>query len=363
MTIAVQLSAPETTNDTGAVFNLRCYTMLAKLHPAKRFLFVFDQEIKEGFIEKLPNVSIIILGPVVRNNLIQHYWYHFKLYRLLNRQNATLFISSTYNCSLNTKIPQAVFLNDASLFSTNGNRQTKKILSRYLAKAVSIITINPDLQASVEKKYPTATDKIIPLRYPAAESNIPQNFAQKEILKNQYAGGHEYFLYDGSYSSAEQTITVLKAFSLFKKWQKSAMKLLMILPEISAKNTEKKLQTYKFREDVSLVTTADINSLYAAAYALLFFPEQKHIPFSIADAGSFEVPVILPADDFYKAVFEQSAAYTEPTETAISQAMMQLYKDENLRNHLVELGRMRSINHSATSIAGKLWESLVPDRV
>ena len=150
MTIAVQLSAPETTNDTGAVFNLRCFTKLAKLHPAIRFIFIFDQEPKSGF-EPLPNISVILSGPVVKNNLIQHYWYHFKLSRLLNRQNATLFISSTFTCSLKTNIPQTIWLNDATLFSTNGNRQTKKWLSRYIAKADTIITINQDIHAAVEK--------------------------------------------------------------------------------------------------------------------------------------------------------------------------------------------------------------------
>jgi len=362
MTIAVQLSAPETTNDTGAVFNLRCFTKLAKLHPAIRFIFIFDQEPKSGF-EPLPNISVILSGPVVKNNLIQHYWYHFKLSRLLNRQNATLFISSTFTCSLKTNIPQTIWLNDATLFSTNGNRQTKKWLSRYIAKADTIITINQDIHAAVEKKYSKASDKMIALPFPAAENIVPLGYQQKEAIKNQYAGGQEYFLFDGTHASSNQTITVLKAFSLFKKWQKSAMKLLLIAPDESMKKLEQSLRTYKFREDVSLLPAGQPAALYGSAYAILFLPEQSCIPFAIADTTSFEIPLILPDESFYKAVFEQAAVYTEPTETAISQAMMQLYKDENLRNHLIGLCRQFAGNHSIDKVAGKLWQSLLPDRV
>jgi glycosyltransferase involved in cell wall biosynthesis len=362
MTIAVQLSAPETTNDTGAVFNQRCFSKLAELHPAVRFIFIFDQEPKAGY-KNLPNITVVVLGPVVKNNLIQHYWYHFKLSRLLNRQNVSLFISSTFTCSLKTKIPQCIWLNDTALFSTNGNNQTKKWLSRYIAKADSIITINPDIQAAVEKKYSNASGKLISLQFPSDENIAHLSYQQKEAIKTEYAGGQEYFLFDGTHASTSQTITVLKAFSLFKKWQKSAMKLLLMAPDESKKKLEQSLRTYKFREDVSLLTAVQPSALYGSAYAILFFSQESYIPFSIADTSAFGVPLILPNAPFYKAVFEQAAVYTEPTETAISQVMMQLYKDENLRNHLIGLCRQLAGNHSIENVAGKLWQGLLPDRV
>jgi hypothetical protein len=105
------------------------------------------------------------------------------------------------------------------------------------------------------------------------------------------------------------------------------------------------------------------SALYGSAYAILFFPQEFYIPFSIADTSAFGVPLILPNAPFYKAVFEQAAVYTEPTETAISQVMMQLYKDENLRNHLIGLCRQLAGNHSIENVAGKLWQGLLPDRV
>jgi glycosyltransferase involved in cell wall biosynthesis len=94
---------------------------------------------------------------------------------------------------------------------------------------------------------------------------------EKEKIKEEYAGGTEYFLFTGDIYPPDHLITLLKAFSYFKKWQQSNMKLIMAGP--ANRKTEKlkeKLATYKYREDVIIIENPDpqtIQELTGAAYA------------------------------------------------------------------------------------------------
>lgn len=97
------------------------------------------------------------------------------------------------------------------------------------------------------------------------------NWEEKEQVKDTYTGGREYFLFAGDIFPPDHIIILLKAFSHFKKWQLSNMKL--VLAGKANKKTAKlkdKLTTYKYREDVVIIEnpSPDISdTLLQAAYA------------------------------------------------------------------------------------------------
>jgi hypothetical protein len=93
----------------------------------------------------------------------------------------------------------------------------------------------------------------------------------REKIKEKYTGGTEYFLYTGPIYPPDPLITLLKAFSHFKKWQQSNMKLVMA-GSVNRKTgkLKEKLATYKYREDVIIIenpVTELLHELAAAAYA------------------------------------------------------------------------------------------------
>lgn len=102
---------------------------------------------------------------------------------------------------------------------------------------------------------------------------------EREQLKEKYAGGTEYFLYTGPIYPPDPLITLLKAFSHFKKWQQSNMKL--VLAGAANRKTKKlkdKLGTYKYREDVLIIENPDpgiTQELTAAAYAPVYLQENE----------------------------------------------------------------------------------------
>src|SRR3978361_852222 len=91
-----------------------------------------------------------------------------------------------------------------------------------------------------------------------------------------YAGGKEYFVVAGS-PALSSLLSVLKAFSRFKKLQKSNMQLVVAVRNIS-RNADfmEKLDSYKYRNEVFLcdrLPAEDEMKLVSAAYALLYFQE------------------------------------------------------------------------------------------
>lgn len=85
---------------------------------------------------------------------------------------------------------------------------------------------------------------------------------EREQIKEKYTGGTEYFLYTGPLYPPDLLITLLKAFSHFKKWQRSNMKLTLAGP--ASKKTaqlKEKLATYKYREDVVILEDPDTLTL------------------------------------------------------------------------------------------------------
>lgn len=102
-----------------------------------------------------------------------------------------------------------------------------------------------------------------------------------EQIKEKYASGTGYFLYAGPVYPPDLLITLLKAFSHFKKWQQSNMKLVLAGPiNRKTKKLKEKLATYKYREDVIIIegpAAEAIDELTAAAFATVAIdkPEEE----------------------------------------------------------------------------------------
>ena len=72
----------------------------------------------------------------------------------------------------------------------------------------------------------------------------------------------------------------------------------------------------------------------------------------------YHVPVITLSNDYVKAVFCEAAVYCKPGEQQIAEKMMLLYKDENLRNGLVESARQLAGTYTWEKTASNLWHAL-----
>jgi glycosyltransferase involved in cell wall biosynthesis len=336
------------------------------LYPQHKFIFIFDRSYSGNHLFT-ENCIAVIAGPAVNSQLMQYFWYNYKLPSLLRRYKADIFIGTNGCCSMNTLLPQCLLVSDGifdacyQLPKKKEARFIKKQLPLFLDKAVRIIATSNFCREQVINTLPAAADKTIVL-YPAAGIGFgPLEWEESELVKAQYAGGKDYFLHGGTINSKSQLVNLLKAFSLFKKRQKSNMHLLLaghiVLPKNDLKAT---ISTYKYRNDVKLAgyhSTQVFARLLAGAYALVHTSTGMQLP---AEAMICRIPLIVNDTALLQEICGKAALYMNPgSPEAIAEQMMLVFKDENLRTNLIKNGVKQVELYSAPAAVVKLAEAIL----
>jgi glycosyl transferase family 1 len=192
----------------------------------------------------------------------------------------------------------------------------------------------------------------------------PLTSEEKESLKQQYAGGREYFLAQVTGNARERRVDLLKAFSLFKKRQKSNMQLIFAGSTPPDDTTfGKRLGTYKYREDVHLydnLPEREWQKLLGAAYAFIFASAGDSLGIPVLNAWKTGTPVLTDLTGQVPAMAGDAALKAKPDDpTAMAAQMMVLYKDENLRSSLIGKGKDRSASFLWGNAAGQLWARIL----
>lgn len=168
---------------------------------------------------------------------------------------------------------------------------------------------------------------------------IATSYTDKMQIKDGYADGREYFLYDANSTSTEDIINLLKSFSIFKKWQHSSMKLLILLNSFtSIESLQIKLETYKYKDDVRLIQADNneiLSNLISASYCFITYCSNTQFPIYISHAIENKVAVICGNDEFHRECFQDTIMYAEKNNiNSLADKMKIIYKDENLKQEL-----------------------------
>jgi glycosyltransferase involved in cell wall biosynthesis len=158
-----------------------------------------------------------------------------------------------------------------------------------------------------------------------------------QLVKDRYTDGAEYFLYHASFYDTDAAILLLKAFSRFKRRQKSSWKL-VLAPEEGPGKLKELLATYKYRHDVVMVHSPGpemIQALYAGAYCFVQPAAPTYFGTALLRSLSWSLPIIATGAS---REWAGSAAlyFDEDKEENLAENLMALYKDEALRQKLVQ---------------------------
>lgn len=163
--------------------------------------------------------------------------------------------------------------------------------------------------------------------------------------------------------NVKQITTLLKAFSLFKKRQQSNWKLVITSP-IKINETVLQLQAYKYRDDIVLITIANSNKEFyeqgAGAYATI---DLAYSGLSIYNLESMKAGVPVLA---YTAPGMGNIEGIQQIKTNdiadIADGIMLLYKDEVLRNDLIEKGKTIAAQYSWEQSTNIFWDLILKQR-
>jgi len=336
--------------------------------PQHQFVFIVDKDFDAKKIT-VKNSIAVIAGSAVTNPILLQYKLNYTIPAILRKHKADVFVSSGY-CSLRSKIPQCLLVNDLSfllhpeLYTNSWLRFYKKNEAKFLAHAKTILTSSPFLKQQLIDNYKKDADTISVVHYGAGEMYRPATWQEKDAVKATYSEGLEYFLYTGPIDPKQNLTNLLKAFSFFKKRQKSNMRLIIACTTAATdKAFIKNLGSFKYRDEVKVLEKllqTTIAQITGSAFALVYPSIYENFAASITAAMQCEVPVIAGNGHALKEIYGDAALYANTADfNEIADKMMLLFKDENKRNELIAKSRQQAILHDRTSTMETIWKAIV----
>lgn len=341
---------------------------LANQYPQHTYFFITATSFVSE-LAVLPHVQTVTLPQQTNNPLLWKIWYHYKLPALLKELKADVLIQCDGITSLRTKLPQCLLVNDLN-FVTNPDWYSKKFVRfmqsnspAFFKKATTIIAGSEYLKILLNEKYQLNKEKITVI-YPGTDTSFkPIEWQEREIIKDKYSSGKEYFLFYGELHPRSNLITLLKAFSFFKKRQKSNMQLLIACNELLEDTTiEQSLKTYKYRNEVQLLKTneaADLQAITAGAYAFVSSAYVENNSSMLLNVLNCNVPVIVSQTEKNMEILGEAALYVNSESFEdVADKMMLLFKDEDKRNKIIQKGIQQVSLYRGGKAVNLLWKTI-----
>jgi glycosyltransferase involved in cell wall biosynthesis len=366
MTIAVNTKLNKETQPEGyEEFLFSILGHLCKKFPQHQFIYIFDAPYKNIVFPE--NVLPVVAGPKASNSLRLQYWLNYKIPAVLRKYKADVFVSMEGICSLRTKVPQCLllsnlgFLNYPELLKKSLSRFYTKFTPAFLGKAKSIATVSSLSKSLIAARYKINAAEITVINPVIDGIFKPLDWEEKENIKEKYTEGKAYFLFSGDINKRSNLINLLKAFTFFKKRQKSNM--LLLIAGNADEIFKKELKTYKLRNEVKLLESmekSDLAKITASAYALVYPVLYDDIALPALQALQCNVPVVISDAGALPSVFGEAALYVNPeSHEDIAQKMMLVFKDENKANELVKAGNELLQQYQANKTADLLMQCIL----
>jgi glycosyltransferase involved in cell wall biosynthesis len=334
MVIAVDIRGPEEYRH----FIFEIFKRITSQQTHHSFIFISEEPLEQAF-----NFSSNIVSEVVKKAKIL-LLSHLKISSVLKKYKADVFVTGE---TVKTNTPQVLIA-------------LGKITAPSIKRAKVIITASHFLEKAIVEKYKISESRVVVIYKGIDEDFQPLSIEKKEELIEAYADGNEYFL-SIAVPGHNNLLNLLKAFSIFKKMQKSGMQLLIVSDTGISKDFLEALRLYKFKDDVNVFDNTSkklLLEMTAAAYAIVypFAAEYSHV----LKAMKGNVPVIISKENEMPEILGGDALYVDKHDHKdIADKMMLIYKDENLRKQLIENVKEQVKKYSWSASAERLWQRIL----
>ncbi len=328
-------------------------TLLRELHAQGRQVIGLDSQanpLLEGLVD-----HCAVLPP--RLPWLRTAVWHLDLLRRLPELELPphiLLDPTDYPNALGQHPRQAVFVHDLSMFQAGVYRLGKRtwfraLWGRSLQKAQLCICISQDTRQQLLQHYPLDPQRCVVVANsldPAFAAAADQ--ARTEQAKASAAGQDQrapYFLVVGTLEQRKNLPRLLQAYAQARK---AGLKTRLVLAggaghgsrDVLSRIQEPDLQPHV--QHVLTPTDAELIQLYLGAQALLFPSLQEGFGLPILEAMHCGIPVLTSNCSAMPEVAGEAALLVDPLDaTALSTAMLRLAGEPQLRQDLVQSGRLR----------------------
>ncbi len=337
---------------------LEALLILAAQHPQHHFIILTDKEI--SLAEDLKNVVQLLVLPAIKNKLSLQYWYRFKMPGVLQSKGVNIFISEAGMLCKNISIPQYIFLRPENKSKSEVKKidnfayQYQKLFATQVSRAAAVFITEPALATYLKNNqipYHTVYHSLL-------EDYKPVGFEEKESWLNANIEGRDFLVFHVSETTRHQVFHMLKAFSIFKKWTESSMRLILFSHCPFSEGDIPKFYLYKFRKEVEFVNFTDdatAAALYASAFLHIYLPETLADENFALHALQTQTGLLTTDNEIQKLRFGAAAAYCHLNEKAIAEKLLYYYKNDFEKDNLIAevptLLKNYTLKNSASQIA------------
>jgi glycosyltransferase involved in cell wall biosynthesis len=349
-------------------FTFETLKRMTQNHPEHEFIFIFDRPFDPDFIFS-ENVTPVVIGPPARHPFLFYIWFDFRIPKILKKYKADLFLSPDGYLSLRTNVPQLAVIHDINFVHRPDDlpwlieKYYNFFFPRFARIAKRIATVSFYSKEDIARSFKISYDKIDVVYDGVNHIFKPLSEKEKTEVRNKYSGGSEYFLFVGALHPRKNVSGLLNAFDAFKMDSDNNIKLIIVGGEMH--KTGDIFETYanmRYKNDVIFtgrVATSDLHDIFGAALALTFVPFFEGFGIPVVEAMTAGVPVLCSNTTSIPEVGGNAVIYADPMKIdQITNAMVKLASDKELRKELIEKGFEQKNKFSWDETAHLLWESV-----
>lgn len=208
----------------------------------------------------------------------------------------------------------------------------------YLKNATSVFCINDWAFNSLQIKFREYASLFQPALLPPA--TLPSfEWNHLSEAKNELSEGNNYFL---AFTPIDRFVETLKEFSIFKKWQQTAMSIVFVFDDNKQlQEATELLKGYKYKDAVVLKNSAALTQAWVAATYAILFDGVDFDKTTIMEWGIFyDIPLLFNLNKTQPESWNKAGSlFSFSEKTSLASHFKLYYKDEVYRQARARMGK------------------------
>lgn len=349
-------------------FSYETLRELVLQNPQHEFIFLFDRPYAEEFVFA-PNIEPVVIGPKARHPLSFIIWMEWSVRRALKKYKADVFLSPDGYVSLLSRKPTVAVIHDLNFehfpqdLPALARWYYRTFFKWFARKAAVVATVSNFSMLDIEIRYKVPKEKLRVVYNGVGEGFKPLPEKKQVAVREEFFGGNEYFFYVGSIHPRKNISRLIEAFDLFKSETDNSIKLVIAGARYWwTEEMEDTIDAIDHREDIIFTGRIPDEELYqmmGAAKALTYVSYFEGFGIPVIEAMKCGVPVITSDQTSLPEIAGDAAILVDPfSHVAISDAMKKIISNDDLRESMIEKGKLRAGEFTWEKTALAMWKCI-----